>query len=59
MLPEEGRYLVSNPGRFRWKEAKLSAKRALFRRAFSRSLRDHDERRKARRDACTQAPTLT
>lgn len=49
MLPEEGRYLVSNPGRFRWKEAKLRAKRAIFRRAFLKSLEEHDERRRARR----------
>lgn len=48
MLPEECRWLVSNPGRYRWQEARLKVQRAAFRRAFLKSLEKADERRRAR-----------
>ena len=48
LLPEECRYFTSNPGRYRWKEMRLKAQRAVFRRAFLKSLAEADERRRKR-----------
>ncbi|MCA9726557.1 MAG: radical SAM protein [Candidatus Eisenbacteria bacterium] len=51
LLPEECRYFVSNPGRYRWKEMRLKAQRAVFRRAFLKSLEQADTRRRTQRVA--------
>jgi hypothetical protein len=55
LLPEECRYFTSNPGRYRWKEMRLKAQRAIFRRAFLKSLAEADARRRTR---STKVPEL-
>jgi hypothetical protein len=45
LLPEEGRYFTSRPGKYRWKEMKLKAQKAVFRKKFLHDLEVLDRKR--------------
>jgi len=45
LLPEEGRYFTSRPQKYRWKEMKLKAQRAVFRKKFLHDLETFDRKR--------------
>ena len=48
MLPEEGRYLVDRPERFRLKEMKLKVRRQAFRMKYLHDLEQADKKRQAK-----------